>query len=136
MASAEQPVLSRWSERALPRHSYPLWVVVAAAITFVAAIYSFMQLQTLVDAAGNLRAGERALAAHDYTTAAVQLEAAHEQAPASRKITIYLATADFGLGDQQAALALISGMKFSLHEWSTLTRTMPPSIQAHYHLTK
>jgi hypothetical protein len=99
MASAEQPVLSRWSERALPRHSYPLWVVVAAAITFVAAVYSFMQLQTLVDAAGNLRAGEKALAARDYTTAAVQLEAAHEQAPASRKITIYLATADFGLGD-------------------------------------
>jgi hypothetical protein len=109
--------------------------VAAAVVTVIAAFYSSMQLQTLIDAAGNLRAGEAALARRDYTSAVVQLDVAHQEAPSSRKITIYLATADFGAGDPQTALELIDGMKFTRSEWSTITQTMPPSIQAHYHLT-
>ena len=136
MAIVEQPAPSDWAGHTRgPPHTYPLWVVAAAVLVAIGALYSFAQVQTLVDATGNFRAGQRALAARDYTAAMVQLEAAHEQVPSSRKVTIYLATAEFGANDQQAALALISGMRFTRSEWATLTQTMPPSIQAQYHLT-
>jgi len=137
MAIVEQPAPpGQWTDQSrVPPHTYPLWVVAAAVLTVIAALYSFGQVQTLIDTTGNMRAGQKALAARDYATAMVQFEAAHEQVPSSRKVTIYLATAEFGAGEEQEALALINGMKFSRSEWTTLTQTMPPSIQAHYHLT-
>jgi hypothetical protein len=136
MAIVEHPAPNSWAgQTQVPPHTYPVWVVGAAVLVVIAALYSFAQVQTLIDGTGNFRAGQRALAARDYTAAMVQLEAAHEQVPSSRKVTIYLATAEFGANDQQDALALINGMRFSRSEWSVLTQTMPPSIQAQYHLT-
>jgi hypothetical protein len=136
MAMVDRQAPSEWAEPAVVQpHTYPLWVVGAAALVVVAALYSFSHLQLLVDATGSLRAGQKALAARDYSSATVQLETAHEDFPSSRKATIYLATAEFGLGNNQAALGLIGGMKFTRSEWATLTQTMPTSIQALYHET-
>lgn len=119
----------------LPPHTYPLWVVLAAVLTLLAALYSFTRVPPLVDAGRNLRSGQAALSRGDYTTAMTQLERAHEDSPSSRKVTIYLATAEFGANQPQAALALLQGMQLTQSEWSTLTQTMPPSIQAQFHPT-
>ncbi len=136
MAMVEQQVPSDWSEPAqVPPHTYPLWVVLAAVLVLLAALYSFTRVPTLVEAGRNLRVGEAAVARHDYTTAVVQLERAHEESPSSRKVTIYLATADFGANQPQAALGLLQGMRLTQSEWSTLTQTMPASIQAQFHPT-
>jgi hypothetical protein len=110
--------------------------VAAAVVSVLAALYSFSQVQTLIDATADLRSGQRALAAHDYNSALVPLEIGHEALPSSRKITIDLATAEFGTGNEQAGLGLIAGMRFTRSEWATLTQTMPLKIQAQYHLTK
>jgi len=107
----------------------------AAVLTLLAALYAFARVPTLVDAGRNLRSGEAALARHDYTTAVAQLERAHEEVPSSRKVTIFLATADFGANQPQAALALLQSMRFTPSEWSTLTQTMTASIQALYQPT-
>jgi thioredoxin-like negative regulator of GroEL len=131
MAMVEQHVPHAWAEPArVPPHTYPLWVVLAAVLTLLAALYSFTRVPTLVAADRNLRSGQAALARHDYTTAVAQLERAHEESPSSRKATIFLATAEFGANQSQAALALLQGMRFTQSEWSTLTQTMPPSVQA------
>jgi thioredoxin-like negative regulator of GroEL len=89
----------------------------------------------LVEAGRDLRSGQAALARGDYAAAIPPLERAHQESPTSRKVTVDLATADFGANQSQAALALILGMRFTQGEWATLTRTMPPSIQALYHPT-
>jgi len=136
MAMVEQPAPSEWSEHAqVPPHTYPLWVVLAAGLVLLAALYSFTRVPTLVAAGRNLRAGEAAVARYDYTTAVTDLERAHEESPSSRKVTIYLATADFGVNQPQAALALIQGMRLTQSEWATLTHTMPTSIQSQFHPT-
>jgi predicted Zn-dependent protease len=88
-----------------------------------------MRAPALVDAGRSLRSGQAAIARHDYVTAAARLERAHEAVPSSRKVTISLAEADFGANRPQAALDLLRGMKLTEREWSTLTQTMPASIQ-------
>jgi thioredoxin-like negative regulator of GroEL len=136
MAMVEQQVPSDWAEPAqVPPHTYPLWVVLVAALVVLAALYSFVRVPTLVEAGRNLRSGEAAVARGDYTTAVADLENARAESPTSRKVTIYLATAEFGAGQPQAALDLLQGMTFTRSEWSTLTQTMPPSIQAQFHPT-
>lgn len=132
----EQQAPGQWNEPTpLRPHTYPLWVVLAAVLTLLAALYSFGRLPTLVEAGQNLHSGEAALARHDYTTAIAQLERAHEEAPSSRRATILLATADFGANRDQAGLELLLGMKLTQSEWSTLRETMPPSIQAQFQPT-
>ena len=136
MAMVEQPAPTEWVDRAqIPPHTYPLWVVLAAALTLLGALYSFTRVPTLVEAGRNLHSGQAALARGDYTTATAQLERAHEESPSSRKVTIYLATAEFGANQPQAALELLSGLQLTQSEWSTLTQTMPPSIRAQFHPT-
>jgi hypothetical protein len=136
MAMVEQQVPGEWAEPAqIPPHTYPLWVVLAAVLVLLAALYSFTRVPTLVDAGRDLRSGQAALARGDYATAVTQLVRAHEESPSSRKVTVDLATADFGVNQPQAALELIQGMKFTQSEWATLAQTMPPSIQALYHPT-
>jgi hypothetical protein len=120
----------------LPRHSYPRVVVVAAVVTVAAAVFSFTRAPGLIDAGRKLHSGKTAIAGHDYGTAAAQLERAHEEVPASRKITIALAEADFGVGNNRAGLDLLDGMRISQDEWSTLTQTMPKSIQTLFQPTK
>lgn len=132
----EQQLPSEWAEPArVPPHTYPMWVVLLAALVVLAALYSFVRVPTLVDAGRELRSGEAALARGDYVAAVTDLESAHSEVPSSRKVTIYLATAEFGANQPQAALQLIQGMRFTQSEWSTLTRTMPVSIQADFHTT-
>lgn len=132
----EQQVPSEWAEPArVPPHTYPLWVVLVAGLIALAALYSFLRVPTLVAAGRNLRAGESAVARHDYPTAVSDLDRAHQESPSSRKVTIYLATADFGVNQPQAGLALLQGLKLTSSEWSTLTQTMPASIQAEFHPT-
>ena len=136
MAMVEQHAPDEWAEPAqVPPHTYPLWVVLAAALVLLAALYSFTRVPALVEAGRNLHSGQAALARGDYTTAVTQLERAHQESPFSRKVIIDLATADFGVNQPQAALALIQGMTLTQSEWATLTQTMPPSIQALYHPT-
>lgn len=136
MAMVEQEIPREWAEHAqVPPHTYPLWVLLAAGVVLLAALYSFTRVPSLVEAGRNLRAGEAAVARHDYPTAVAQLKSAHEESPSSRKVTIYLATADFGVNQPQTALALLQGMRFTQSEWATLTQTMPVSIQALYHPT-
>ena len=136
MAMVEQHAPVEWTEPApIPPHTYPLWVVLAAALTLVAALYSFARVPTLVGAGRDLRSGKAALARGDYTGAVVELERAHEESPTSRKVTIFLATAEFGANEPQPALELLAGIKLTQSEWSTLTQTMPPSIQAQFHPT-
>jgi hypothetical protein len=63
MAMLEQQVPSEWVEPArVPPHTYPLWVVLAAAVVSLAALYSFMRVPTLVEAGRDLRSGQAALA--------------------------------------------------------------------------
>jgi len=136
MAMVEQQVPSEWSEPdRIPPHTYPVWVVLAAVLTLLAALYSFTRVPTLVEAGRNLRSGRAALARGDYATAVAQLERAHEESPSSRKATIYLATADFAAHQPEAALQLLRGLELTQSEWSTLTQTMPPSIRAQFHPT-
>lgn len=132
----EQQLPSEWNEPAqVPPHTYPVWVVLVAVLILLAALYSFLRVPTLVAAGRDLRSGEAAVARADYPTAVAELERAHEESPTSRKVTIYLATADFGVNQPQAALALLQGMRLTQSEWSTLTQTMPASIQAQFHPT-
>lgn len=136
MAMVEQSVPSEWSEPAqVPPHTYPAWVVVVAALIVLAALYSFTLVPTLVDAGHNLRSGQAALDRGDYGTAITDLQRAYEDSPSSRNVRIYLATAEFGANQPQAALGFIQGMRFTQSEWATLTRTMPTSVQALYHQT-
>jgi hypothetical protein len=136
MAMMEHQAPREWAEpAAIPPHTYPLWVVLAAAVTLLAALYSFTRVPTLVEAGRDLRAGEAAVTRGDYATALVDLERAHTESPSSRKATVYLATAEFGENEPQPALELLSGMQLTQSEWTTLTRTMPPSIQAQFHPT-
>jgi hypothetical protein len=136
MAMVEQRVPSEWAEpNQVAPHTYPVWVVLVAGLIVLAALYSFLRVPTLVAAGRDLRSGEAAVARHDYTTAVADLERAHEESPSSRKVTIYLATADFGVNQPQAALALIQGMRLTSSEWTTLTQTMPASIQAQFQPT-
>jgi hypothetical protein len=136
MAMVEQQLPSDWSEPSqVPPHTYPVWVVLVAALIVVAALYSFARVPTLVSAGRDLRAGEAAVGRHDYPTAVADLERAHQESPTSRKVAIYLATADFGVNQPQAGLDLLQGMRLTQSEWSTLTQTMPASIQAQFHPT-
>jgi thioredoxin-like negative regulator of GroEL len=136
MALAEQalPVESHEPPR-LPKHRYPAVVVAAAVLTIGAAAYSFTRAPALVDAGRNLRSGQRALARQDYVAAAAQLQRAHDEAPSSRKITISLAEADFGANRRREALELLRRMRLTRSEWTTLTTTMPPSIQRFFQPT-
>jgi hypothetical protein len=136
MAIVEQEVPREWDEPAeVPPHTYPVWVLLVAALVALAALYSFIRVPSLVEAGHNLRSGEAAVARADYTTAVAELERAHAESPSSRKVTIYLATAEFGVNQPQVALQLLSGLRLTQSEWATLTRTMPPSIQAQFHPT-
>jgi hypothetical protein len=136
MAIVEQEVPHDWAEPAeVPPHTYPVWVLLVAALVALAALSSFIRVPTLVEAGRNLRSGEAAVARADYTTAVAELERAHAESPSSRKVTIYLATAEFGVNQPQVALQLLSGMRLTQSEWATLTQTMPPSIQAQFHPT-
>jgi hypothetical protein len=136
MAIVEQEVPREWNESAqVPPHTYPVWVVLVAALVALAALYSFVRVPTLVEAGRNLRSGEAAVARADYTTAVAELGRAHEESPSSRKVTIYLATAEFGVNQPQVALQLLSGLRLTQSEWATITQTMPPTIQAQFHPT-
>lgn len=136
MAMVGQGVPSEWVEpNQVPPHTYPVWVVLVAVLIALAALYSFVRVPTLVAAGRDLRSGEAAVARHDYPTAVADLERAHEESPSSRKVTIYLATAEFGVNQPQVALALIQGMRVTSREWSKLTQTMPASIQAQFQPT-
>jgi hypothetical protein len=133
MAMLEQGIPRESAEPAeVPPHTYPAWVVLVAVLVSLAALYSFLRVPALVEAGRNLRAGEAAVARQDYTTAVAVLDRAHRESPSSRKVTIYLATAEFGVNQPQAALALIQGMQLTQSEWATLTQTMPPSVQAQF----
>jgi hypothetical protein len=136
MAMVEQQIPAELAEPAqVPPHTYPLWVVLVTLLIAGAALYSFLRVPTLVAAGRNLRSGEAAVARHDYTTAVADLERAHQESPTSRKVTIYLATAEFGVNQPRAGLALLQGLRLTSSEWSTLTQTMPVSIQTRFQPT-
>ena len=136
MAMVEQEVPSEWTESAqVPPHTYPVWVVLAAVLVLLAALYSFTRVPKLVEAGRHLRAGKAAIARHDYATAVADLERARREAPTSRKVTIYLATADFGVNQPEAALDLLQGLRLTQSEWTTLTQAMPAAVQAQFHAT-
>lgn len=116
----------------LPKHSYPIGVVAAAVLTIVAAAYSFTRAPSLVSAGRELHSGQAALAHHNYAIAVEELQRAHKEVPSSRKATILLAEADFGAHHDGAGLLLLRGMRLTQSEWSTLTKTMPPSVQAFF----
>ena len=132
----EQGVPSEWAESAqVPPHTYPVWVVLAAALILLAALYSFTRVPKLVEAGRDLRAGKAAIARRDFATAVTDLERARRESPTSRKVTIYLATADFGVNQPQAALDLLQGLRLTQGEWATLTQAMPASVRAQFQAT-
>jgi hypothetical protein len=116
--------------RALAKHSYPIVVVVAAALTLVATAYSFTRAPSLVRAGRALRAGQAALSRRDYVAAAGDLERVHAAAPSSHKAVVLLAEADFGAGRDNAGLQLLRGVRLSPGDWNKLTTTMPVSLQS------
>ncbi len=65
----------------MPKHRYPIAIVLAALVTVLAAGYSFVQAPTLVQAARDMRAGEADMSGHDYVTAAATLANAHRSVP-------------------------------------------------------
>src|SRR5207244_6319048 len=79
---------------ALAKHSYPIAVVVAAALTLAATGYSFTRAPSLVGAGRALHAGQAALARRDYVAAAGHLERVHKAVPSSHKAVVLLAEAD------------------------------------------
>jgi predicted Zn-dependent protease len=139
-AAAESPepaqAVSTEPPPRLPKHRYPIAIVLAALFTVLAAGYTFVQAPTLVQAARDMRVGEADMAGHDYETAAVTLGKAHRTVPTSRKITIDLAEADFGAGEPDAAMRLLRNMRLSPSEWQTLTQTMPADYQKYFVPTK
>src|SRR5947209_19103908 len=70
MAMVEQHAPDEWAEPAqVPPHTYPLWVVPAAALVLLSALYSFTPVPALVEAGRNLHPGQPAPPRGHNTTA-------------------------------------------------------------------
>jgi thioredoxin-like negative regulator of GroEL len=130
MITAEKPPLE--APPALPKHRYPLPIVLAAVITLAAAAYSFARAPALIDAGREMRAGQSALARGDYGTAVRELRAADAHAPTSHDITVSLAEAEFADNDPADAMRLLNGVKLSQSDWTALQQYMPAQYQKYF----
>lgn len=130
MLTAEKPTLEAPS--ALPKHRYPLPIVLAAVIALAAAAYSFARAPALIDAGREMRAGQSALARGDYDTAVRQLRAADAVAPTSHDITVSLAEAEFADNDPADAMRLLNGVRLSQGDWTALKQHMPAQYQQYF----
>ncbi len=130
MISAEKPPVE--APPALPKHRYPLPIVLSIVITLAAAAYSFTRAPALIDAGREMRAGQSALARGDYDTAVRQLRAADAIALTSHDIEVSLAEAEFADNDPADAMRLLNGVKLSQSDWTALQRYMPVQYQQYF----
>jgi predicted Zn-dependent protease len=139
MAIAETPGASV-AERpspppALPKHRYPLPIVLAAVVTLLAAAYSFALAPGVISAAHDLRNGQSALKQGNYQTAVTDLERAHSAAPTSKDVTLALAEAEFASGDPTDAMNLLTNVKLTQSQWTDLKQYMPAKYQQYFSST-
>lgn len=118
--------------RALPKHRYPLPIVVAGVLTLLAAVYSFALAPGVISAAHDLRNGQSALKRGDYQTAVTDLRRAHGQAPTSNDVTVSLAEAEFAASDPADAMNLLKGVRLSQSDWNALKQYMPLKYQQYF----
>ncbi len=117
---------------ALPKHRYPLPIVVAGVLTLLAAVYSFALAPGVISAARDLRNGQSALKRGDYQTAVTDLQRAHGQAPTSKNVTVALAEAEFAAGEPTDAMNLLKGVRLSQSDWDALKQYMPAKYQQYF----
>ncbi len=118
--------------RALPKHRYPLPIVVAGVLTVLAAVYSFALAPGVISAAHDLRNGQSALKHGDYQTAVTDLRRAHGQAPTSKDVTVALAEAEFAASEPADAMNLLTGVRLSQSDWDALKQYMPAKYQRYF----
>jgi len=116
----------------IPRHRYPLPIVLAGVVTLAAAAYSFTLVPGLVSAQHDLSAGRAALKNGDYVGATVRLTRAHTEAPTSKDVTVSLAEAEFASGQGSSAMELLRNVKLTESEWTELKLYMPESYQQYF----
>lgn len=116
----------------IPRHRYPLPIVLAGLATLVAAIYSFTLVPDLISAQHDLSSGRAALTRGDYSAANAALTRAHSEAPTSRDVTVALAEAEFADGQPTAAMQLLRNLKLTQSEWTQLKVYMPETYQQYF----
>jgi len=116
----------------IPRHRYPLPIVLAGVVTLAAAIYSFTLVPQLVSAQRDLHSGQVALAKGDYPGAMAALRKAHSEAPTSHDVTVSLAEAEFANGQPESAMELLRNVKLTQSEFTQLKMYMPESYQQYF----
>jgi hypothetical protein len=131
-ASAADSAQSSEPPPRIPRHRYPLPIVLAGVVTLAAAVYSFTLAPQLVSAQHDLTAGRRALKSGDYVGAAAKLARAHREAPTSRDVTVSLAEAEFASGQGNSAMELLRNVKLTQSEWTELQIYMPETYQQYF----
>lgn len=123
----------------LPKHKYPLWILIFAFIVTTFVLYSIVFLPKYISAVKILHSAQTAYQNKDYEKAIQLYQQVLVKVPSSEEAKLGAAETIFANGDisdDPEGLSLLEGITLGKTDWDRFTKVMPNEYQQYFQKIK